>query len=376
MSDLGRESQRLAAVDIVRGFAMVLMALDHSSSAFNGKRMMADGAAMFRPDTVFEPLAFVTRWVTHLCAPTFVLLAGLSLALSVTRRQRAGVHGSLIDRDILIRGALLVGIDVLWMGWIWRLGVPVVQLGVLYAIGVSMIGMIALRRLPPMVVGALGLVIFACGELVIGRLDPTTHVTAATMTGGQVGRVIWLYPFLPWAGFLLLGWAIGMRIAEGGGERARGLGMRARDWLALAGVAAAVFAIVRGLNGYGNAALYRRSGALNGAWIEWLHVSKYPPSLAYVALELAIAFGLLAAVWRVGRGALAPLAVLGQTALFFYLLHVHIMKGVAVALGIYQAEGLGVVYLGWVAVLVLLYPACRWYLRVKRRHPDSVLRFV
>jgi len=375
MSERSREAQRVAAVDIVRGFVMVLMALDHSSAAFNGKRMLADGAAMFRPDTVFEPLPFVTRWVTHLCAPTFVLLAGLSLALSVARRQRAGVHGSLIDRDILIRGGLLVAIDLLWMGWIWRLGQPVVQLGVLYAIGVSMIGMIALRRLPPMVVGAIGLVIFAFGEIVIGRLDPTTHLAAATMTGGQVGRVVWLYPFLPWAGFLLLGWAIGMRIAEGGAEP-RGLGMRARDWLALAGVAALVFAIVRGLNGYGNAELYRRDGAHAG-WIEWLHVSKYPPSLAYAALELAIAFALLGSVWHVARPRfLAPLAVLGQTALFFYLLHVHILKGVAVALGVYQAEGLGVVYLGWAALLVLLYPACRWYLRVKRENPDSVLRFV
>jgi uncharacterized membrane protein len=378
MSD--RESHRVAAIDIVRGLVMVLMTLDHSSAAFNGKRMLADGAAMFPPDHVFEPAQFLTRWVTHLCAPAFVFLAGLSLALSVARRQRAGVHGSLIDRDILIRGGLLIALDIVWMGWIWRLGMPILQLGVLYAIGMSMIGMIALRRLPPMVVGALGLVIFTCGEIVIARLDPTTQLAAATMTGGQVGRVFWLYPFLPWAGFLLVGWALGMRLGSmtrgGGGEPARGLGMRARDWLALAGVAAVVFAIVRGLNGYGNAELYRRDGDWT-AWIEWLHVSKYPPSLAYAALELGIAFALLAAVWHVARPwLLAPLALFGQTALFFYLLHVHILKGVAVALGVYRANGLWVVYLAWLALLALLYPACRWYLGVKRRHPDSVLRFV
>jgi uncharacterized membrane protein len=349
--------------------------------------MLADGAAMFRPDHVFEPAQFITRWVTHLCAPTFVLLAGLSLALSVARRQRAGVHGSVVDRDILIRGGLLVVLDLVWMGWIWRLGMPVIQLGVLYAIGMSMIGMIVLRRLPAMAVGALGVAILAAGELAIAQLAPTTQLVAATMTGGQVGRVFWLYPFLPWAGFLLVGWALGMRIASGrtespgsmirGGGAEPGLGMRARDWLALAGVAAVVFAVVRGLTGYGNAALYRRDGALNAAWIEWLHVSKYPPSLSYAALELAIAFALLGAVWHVARPRLlAPLALFGQTALFFYLLHVHILKGVAVALGVYQANGLWVVYLAWLVVLALLYPVCRWYLGVKRRHPDSVLRFV
>jgi uncharacterized membrane protein len=366
----GREPSRLPAIDLLRGFVMVLMALDHSSASFNARRTLSDSAALFPPDAVLEPISFVTRWVTHLCAPTFVFLAGVSLALSVARRQRSGIHGSTIDRDILIRGALLIGLDIVWMGWIWRLGQPVLQLGVIYAIGMSMIGIIALRRLPPWVVGALGVAIMAGGEAVMPSLDPTTTLAAATMLGGQVGSIVWLYPFLPWAGFLLLGWALGMRIA---GER----GMGARDWLTLAVIAAAVFAIVRGLNGYGNADLLRRDGSWDAGWIEWLHVSKYPPSLSYAALELGIAFALLAALWRIARPRPGnPLLVLGQTALFFYLLHAHILKGVAVALGVYRTQGLAVVYLGWLAILAALYPACRWYLGVKRRHPDSVLRFL
>ncbi|HSS00618.1 MAG TPA: heparan-alpha-glucosaminide N-acetyltransferase domain-containing protein [Kofleriaceae bacterium] len=370
----GREPSRLPAIDLVRGIVMVLMTLDHSSSSFNAKRTLADGAAMFAPDTVLEPLQFITRWVTHLCAPTFVMLAGLSLAISVARRRRAGVHGSVIDRDILIRGALLIVIDAAWMGWIWRLGLPILQLGVLYAIGMAMIGMIALRRLPPAVVGAIGLAILVLGEVVLSRIDPSTTLAAATLVGGQVGSIYWLYPFLPWAGFLLVGWALGSRIAEGAAPG--GLGMRARDWWALAALAALVFVVVRGLNAYGNEGLFRRDGGWDAAWIEWLHVSKYPPSLSYAALELGIAFALLGALWHVRPRPLGPLMVFGQTALFFYLFHVHILKGVAVALGIYKTEGLGTVYVGWVALLVLLYPACRWYLGVKRRHPDSVLRFV
>ena len=365
---------RLPAIDLVRGFVMVLMTLDHSSSSFYAKRVLTDGAAVFAPDTVLEPLSFITRWVTHLCAPTFVMLAGVSLAISVARRKRAGVHGSMIDRDILIRGALLIVIDAAWMGWIWRLGMPILQLGVLFAIGMSMIGMIALRRLPPMVVGAIGLAILVFGEIVLSRIDPSTTLAAATLVGGQVGSIYWLYPFLPWAGFLLIGWALGMRIAAG--SVPGGLGMRARDWWALAAICAAVFVVVRGVNGYGNEALFRRDGGWDAAWIEWLHVSKYPPSLSYAALELGIAFALLGALWHVRPRPFGPLMVFGQTALFFYLFHVHILKGTAVALGIYKTEGLWVVYLGWVVLLALLYPVCRWYLGVKRRHPDSVLRFV
>jgi uncharacterized membrane protein len=205
--------------------------------------------------------------------------------------------------------------------------------------------------------------VLAGGEAVIAVIDPTTALATATLTGGQVGSVYFLYPFLPWSGFLMLGWAIGMHLAT--------RGMRPRDWLALAVVAALTFAMVRGGNGYGNALLLRR----DGSWMEWLHVSKYPPSLAFAGLELAIAFALLALVWRWQRP-WRPLVVLGQTALVFYLVHAHLLKGTALALGMYRTHGLGATAIGWAAALVVLYPLCRWYLGVKRGHPRSVLRFL
>jgi uncharacterized membrane protein len=367
MSDrsLAPKVDRLPAVDFVRGLVMVLMTIDHASGAFNRGRLMVDGAATFSPDMALEPVQFVVRWVTHLCAPTFVLLAGVSLALSVTRRLRAGIESSVIDRDILIRGALLIALEVGWMGWMWRLGLPV-QLGVLYAVGVSMIGLIALRRLPPAVVGALGVAVFAFGEAVMRELAPAGAVGAAALLGGPVGPgglMLVLYPFLPWAGFLMIGWALGTRVADGAMQR--------RDWLVLAAIACAVFVIVRGANGYGNAGLLRR----DGSWVEWLHVSKYPPCLAYAGLELSIAFLLLGLAWRAQR-LWSPLVVLGQTALFYYLIHAHLLKGTALALGAYRTQGVGVTLLATAVALVALAPVCRWYLGVKRRHPRSVLRFV
>ena len=359
---IGRESSRLQAIDVVRGFVMIIMTLDHASSSFNAGRIMYDSAATAHAGMALDPLQFATRWITHLCAPTFVMLAGASLALSVTRRRRAGMPSSQIDRDILIRGALLIAIDALWMSWVWRLGTPI-QLGVLYAIGMSMIGMIALRRLPAMLVGGLGVAILVGGEALNGMLDPSSALVMATMSGGTVGPVMFLYAFLPWTGFLMVGWALGVRLA--------GPGMRARDWAILAAIAALTFVIVRGLDGYGNAGMPRDGSS----WIAWLHVSKYPPSLAYAALELAIAFGLLAATWRWAKP-WRPLVVLGQTALFFYFFHVHLLKLAAGALGLYKSTGLGVTAIAWLVLIAALYPLCRWYLAVKRRHPDSVLRFV
>jgi uncharacterized membrane protein len=323
---------------------------------------MADGAATFSSGAVFDPWQFVIRWVTHVCAPTFVFLSGVSLALSVTRRLRDGARRWRIDRDMLIRGALLIALDAVWMGWMWRLGMPL-QLGVLYAIGVSMVGLIALRRLPAAVVAGLGLAVMAGGEAVMSLLDPTAPIAVATLAGGLVGPIYILYPFLPWTGFMLVGWAVGMRIA--------GPGMRARDWLTLAAVAAVTFLVVRGAKGYGNFHVLRR----DGSWMEWLHVSKYPPALAYAGLELAIAFAMLAAVWRWARP-WRPLVLLGQTALFYYLIHAHLFKLTAVALGIYRREGPVTTLIAWLVMPLLLYPACRWYLGIKRRHPRSVLRFL
>lgn len=372
---MAERAVREPAIDLVRGFVMILMTLDHVSGALNGGRSMADSAASFRLDTVFDPLQFLARWVTHLCAPTFSMLAGVSLALSATRRLRDGVDAAQIDRDILIRGALLVVLDIAWTSWMWRLGKPI-QVGVLYAIGMSMIGLIALRRVPPLVVGAIGVAFFVAGDAIIPRIDPSTPLAWFTVTGGGSERLVVLYPFLPWTGFLLIGWAIGARIAAGK--------MMVRDWFVLSAACLATFAIVRGLNGYGNAGLLRRDGALNGAWIEWLHVSKYPPCLAFAGLELGLSFALLGAGWAWSRtwpiaatpSVARPVIVLGQTALFYFLIHAHIAKGVALALGIYKSLGLGATVVGWVALLVVLYPACRWYLGVKRRHPNSVLRFV
>jgi uncharacterized membrane protein len=378
-----RASGRVQALDVVRGVVMVLMTLDHASGSFNAGRIMSDSAAAVQPGVALDPLQFVARWVTHLCAPTFVFLAGASLALSVTRRLRDRIPSAVLDRDILIRGALLIVLDLVWMGWMWRLGLPI-QLGVLYAIGASMIAMIPLRRLPPAAVGCLGVLVMAGGEAVTGLVDPGTTLAAATLAGGQIGPILFFYPVLPWMGFLLLGWAVGMRLARPAScapDPSRALpvgaahlgpaGMRARHWLALSGIAAATFLIVRSANGYGNAHLLRA----DGSWIEWLHVSKYPPSLAYAGLELAIAFGLLAAAWRWSRP-WTPLAVIGQTALLYYLLHAHLYKGVALALGVYRTSGLGATAVAWVAMLWLVYPLCRWYLGVKRRHPRSVLRFL
>src|SRR5689334_24357806 len=108
----GAGRNRIAAIDWMRGLVMVLMVIDHASMAFDGHHIAEDSALYPGATTMALPAApFLTRWVTHLCAPTFVFLAGTALALSVERRVAKGVNGWEIDKGILIRGAIIALLD-------------------------------------------------------------------------------------------------------------------------------------------------------------------------------------------------------------------------------------------------------------------------
>ena len=137
---------RLHALDWMRGIAMILMATDHASAAFNSHRLVTDSSMFYAAGTPLPWLDFLFRWASHLCAPTFLFLAGVSLALSVDRRRASGVSEAKIDRDLLLRGLLILLVDLTIISWIWTPGSILLQ--VMYAIGLSMILMIPARRLP------------------------------------------------------------------------------------------------------------------------------------------------------------------------------------------------------------------------------------
>jgi uncharacterized membrane protein len=114
--------------------------------------------------------------------------------------------------------------------------------------------------------------------------------------------------------------------------------------------------------------------------LQWLHVGKYPPSLSFAALELGIMFLILALLfaWYRNRqpSASNPLLVFGRTPIFFYLIHVHLLAAGARVLNFHQTGGLPQAFIAAAAVLLVLYPLCRWYGRVKKTHPGSLLRFL
>ncbi len=313
------EAGRQLPFDWLRGLVMVLMTIDHASGEFNAGRLFTDATFLYRPGTPLPLAQFLTRWITHLCAPTFVFLAGYVMQLSVRRRQEQGESEASITRFLVTRGLIIAAMDPLWMHLVFRLPNGAIVLQVLYAIGMSFVLMAFLRRIPPLVLGVLGLVLAFAAEPLAALVPATGPLHAAgvlLLSAGPVGPFLVGYPVIPWLAIMMMGW--------GAAALARSAPSRFPRRVAVAGlVALAVFFLFRGLNGWGNMGLLRENDSL----AQWLHVSKYPPSVAYDGLELGLGWLLLALflVWRPPAWADAVLRPLGQSAFFFYLLHAHLL---------------------------------------------------
>jgi len=193
-------------------------------------------------------------------------------------------------------------------------------------------------------------------------------------SGGQLGethgfRAVVGYPLFPWLCTMVLGFAFGRWLLGLSAERRAG--DAARLLLRCGIVLLAVYLALRGVNGLGNMGLYRHDDSL----IQWLHVSKYPPSLTYWGLELGLAALLLALAFAVPL-TWWPLVLLGQTAFFYYLLHVHLLEVASLALGMHKKAGLLVTYLAALAAVLVLLPLCSWYRGYKRSHPRGWPQYI
>ena len=367
--------QRVATIDWMRGLVMVLMIIDHASMAFDGHHLDHDSAWYSDAATMALPAGeFLTRWITHLCAPTFVFLAGTSLALSIERRVVKGVDAWSIDRNILTRGAIIALMDPTLVsfgsGW-WTFSV-------LTAIGVAMMCMVPLRRLPTWGLVAFGLGWLVLGEVVTGWLwspPGNTGILASFLVAPYDTPGLSIkYALLPWLSIMALGWVFGRHLIRHAAGLSTVSGKKVLWWSGAGSLV--TFVVVRGLNGYGNMFLPRS----DGSWQQWLHVSKYPPSLTYAALELGILFLCLALLRtmepKIGVRENGAFFVFGQTAMFFYLVHRLAFEIPATYFGLRGVGGLGTTWAVGLVMLVLMYPACLWYRAFKAAHPNSILTYL
>jgi len=358
---------RLPYLDAMRGLVMAVMAVDHVDNIINPRHAGADAAWMIGNVPLSAP-DFLTRWCTHLCAPTFVFLAGAGLALAAAKAPTAAAQQT-FDRQTMRRGLLLLAIEFTFLSACFRTfdgglsgaltSVSPLLAQVIFAIGSGMLLLVPLRRLPVagrllVAVACLLLVEWASGQ---GRNLPLPAMLLAqsgfwSASGGRF-QVLVLYPTLAWLPAMLLGHVVGERLAAGR--------WKARHWLVAGLGALALFLLLRGFDGFGNAHLHRR----DGSWLEWLHCSKYPPSISFLAMELGL-MALVLGLWsrRPSGGWLAPLAALGQVPLFFYLLHI-VVIGLLLAIGVFPPHG-GVWWGSWLGA-ALVVAICWWPCMVYRR---------
>ena len=370
-------AQRLLSIDALRGLVILFMLLDHVRETFFLHRQVADPMSI---DST-EPLLFLSRTLAHLCAPVFVLLTGLSAYLYGEKYQ--GKRD--VSAFLFKRGLFLVVLELTLVNFAWTFQLPpsVIYLQVIWAIGLSMIALAALVWLPRPV-----LLLLAIGIIAGHNLLDTLHFAA-----GSALHVPWAilhdrgwiefsdslrlrtsYPVLPWIGVIALGYCIGPWFA-----RCASAAVRQR-YLLLAGAGALLgFVALRLLNGYGEAQWVAHDHPVQ-TLMSFFNITKYPPSLLFLTLTLGVGLLLLLAFERVRQGKwIAVLAVFGAAPMFFYLLHLYVLKVLyllSVALfGLNQGsyfgcEGMGAVWLTAVLLAAALYLPVRWFAGLKARRRD------
>lgn len=370
------QSKRIAAIDWMRGFVMVIMVLDHASMAYDAGHNSKDSAALYVSGTALPAFEFFTRWISHLCAPVFVFLAGTALAISVERKLAKGFDSKKIDKDILLRGAFIALLDPT----IISLFSGRMTIQVLYAIGVAMMCMALLRRFSSTSLLLMALAWIGFGELLTAQFwppqdDVQSIVAALFVSTYATSDLVIKYPLLPWLAMMILGWVFGRYLLDYSEGKTR---VGPVTLLFVLGVGALLaFALIRYNNAYGTMFLQRE----DNSWQHWLHVSKYPPSAGYTFLELGLMSIILAIMMLVERWlGVRPngvLLVFGQTSMMFYLVHRLIFEGTATYGGLRHFADINMAYLITLVMLVLLYPFCLWYRTFKAKHAQSIwLRYL
>lgn len=370
-------SQRITSVDLLRGLVMILMALDHTRDYFTNLRFPPENLALA------TPALFLTRWVTHFCAPTFFLLTGVGAALAVMNgKTRKQISWFLLTRGLWL---ILLEMTVLQVAWNFAIGFPLFLI-VIWTLGWSMIVLSALVFLPRWAIAVFSVALII-GHNVLDPIKPDSFGSFAPLwnflhvPGFVFGKALIGYPLIPWCAVMSLGYVMGALYEWAPASRTR--------FLIRAGAAMIIaFVLLRYFNLYGNPTPWtvQRSAAMTVA--SFLNVLKYPPSLMYLLMTLGPAFIALALFERV-RGALArAIEIYGRVPMFYYVVHIFVIHTLAYLFAVVQGgradfinldvasfpkwygASLAGVYVAWAAVVVILYFPCRWYANLKARRRD------
>ncbi len=373
---------------------MIIMALDHTRDLLHSMSLKQNPLSL----ATTTPALFASRWITHLCAPTFVFLSGVSVYLSLQRAQSAGTLKSFLWK----RGVWLILLELTLINFaIWfDVQFRIVMLQVIAAIGVGFILLSFLLKVSPKKIGIVAFAIIALHnllQLVPIPADPVlASLTNLFVAPGIIPVspnfvILVSYPFVQWTAIMLLGFVCGKIFEKNIAERNK---LLTRTGLAFL----VTFIVLRFINIYGDPAPWAAQKNALYSFLSFINVTKYPPSLQYILLFLGIAFLLLRYADQFPKKIKDILLVYGQVPMFYYLLHFYMIR-LATFIMVYaqgykwsdllfgpfqfgrpatgSGMGLGPVLLVWIAIVVLLYPLCKWYGKYKAAHPGKTwLRYL
>ncbi|AYO84180.1 DUF1624 domain-containing protein [Methylobacterium brachiatum] len=366
-------SHRIAAIDALRGLVMLLMLVDHVREFVYLHAQVRDPM-----DLAATPAALAwTRIASHICAPVFILLTGLSASLYGQKHGGRAATAAFL----LKRGLLLIALEVTLVSFAWTASLPppILYLQVIWAIGVSMVALAGLLWLPRAALAVLALVIMlghnALDGIALAPDQPGYALWSILHQRGLIplpwGVARTSYPVLPWIGVIAAGYALGPWFT--GAVPAQ----RRQRRLAFAGGAAfAAFAVLRGLNGYGDPVPWQPGATMVDTALAFLNLTKYPPSADFLLATLGLGLVLLALFERLPLAISGGLQVFGGAPLFFYLLHLFLLRALqtaAAGIGLVAASGrieVGAPVLIWLIAAALclpLYAACHGMVGLKRR---------
>jgi uncharacterized membrane protein len=390
---------RIGSIDLLRGLAMLIMAVDH----------VRDHVHLGHPDptdlATTTPALFFTRWITHFCAPVFVFLSGVSAYLAGTRRR-----GNQLSIFLIRRGLWLIVVELLLISLAITLNpiYSVLILQVIWAIGGSMIllGLLIGLKLSRTVIGIIG-VIIVFGHNIFDLVDPGAvgktfywHllVSANGFTGANILKIgghhfiLIAYALLPWTGVMLIGYVIAPVYSASFDA------VRRRKLLLYSGLGLlAFFFLFRAFNIYGDPAPWSVQKTTVLSVISFLNVTKYPCSLLYLCMTVGVGLVILARTENLHSQLATIVIVYGNVPFFYYICHWYLIAIETIILffaqGFHTSQivnpnapflfepdacgvSLGGVYLIWLSVIVLLYWPCRWFSKYKRTHRQWWLSYV
>ena len=384
------DTKRITSVDLLRGVIMIIMALDHTREFFHSAALNSNPLDL----NTTTPILFFTRWITHFCAPVFVFLSGTSAFLQSARKSKKELSIFLITRGCWL---IIAEVTIVTLIFSFDISFSAIALEVIWAIGISMVILGLIIWLPFEIILAIGLlIVLGHNALDFYERDQTTPFSAGYNLIHRVGfhslwgkhQLLILYPFLPWSGVMMLGYCLG-KVLRNNNQAYR------KKFLIITGISViALFIILRFINVYGDPFRWSTQGNGFYTFLSFINASKYPPSLFFICMTIGPALLLMAWWDNIQNRFTRIVSVYGRVPFFYFLTHfflIHLFSAIAFFMRghtfaedaadlstpfikfIKEGEGvqLRYVYLIWLAIVIILYPVCKWYDNYKTRHKQK-----